>query len=129
MEETIWSAHLSDDLIDLHGPISKSRLDRIGNALIKEQKSFRKNILQPGSRKLIERWEKMRMNQWKDLPEEQKERELMDYQLEREQLIEYGVMLEALTKHYGTLQEEYTKAIQQERRQPRICRCCLSSRE
>ena len=79
MEQTIWSAHLSDDLGDLQGPISKSKLDRIESAIVFEQKSFRADIMQPSSRKLIEKWEEMQTQLWKDLPEEQRAQEILSY--------------------------------------------------
>ena len=75
MEHNIWSAHLSDDLVNIQGPISKKKLDRIGNTILDEQKHFRAEILQPTSRKLIEKWEEMRTNEWKTLPEEQRIKE------------------------------------------------------
>ena len=88
MEQNIWSAHLSDDLVNIHGPISKRKLDRIGNSILDKQKKFRAEILQPTSRKLIEKWEEMRTNEWKTLPEEQRIKEKIAYEHEREQLVE-----------------------------------------
>ena len=94
MEQNIWSAHLSDDLVNIQGPISKSKLDRIGNSILDKQKQFRAEILQPTSRKLIEKWEEMRTNEWKMLPEEKRLKEKIAYEHEREQLIEYGVIFQ-----------------------------------
>ena len=42
MEQNIWSAHLSDELVNVQGPISKSKLDRIGNSILDEQKNSEK---------------------------------------------------------------------------------------
>ena len=80
MEQNIWSAHLDDDLVNIQGPISKSKLDRIGNSIIDEQHKFRAEVLQPTSRKLIEKWEEMITNQWKTLPEEQRIKEKIAYE-------------------------------------------------
>ena len=129
MEQNIWSAHLSDDLVNIQGPISKSKLDRIGNSIIDEQKKFRAEVLQPTSRKLIEKWEKMRTNEWKTLPEEQRIKEQIAYEHEREQLIEYGLILQNTTKHYEILQDEYNFHLENEKKQHRLFRCCFSSKE
>ena len=129
MEQNIWSAHLSDDLVNVQGSISKRKLDRIGNAILDEQKKFRAEILQPTSRKLIEKWEKMRTNEWKTLPEEQRLREKIAYEHEREQLIEYGVILQNTAKHYEILQDEYNFHLENEKERPRLFRCCLSFKD
>jgi len=129
MEQNIWSAHLDDKLIDIHGPISKQKLDRIGNSIIDEQKRFRAEVLQPKSRKLIEKWEEMRTNQWKTLPEEQRIKEKISYEYEREQLIEYGVILENTAKHYEALQDEYNIHLEHATERPRLFRCCFSSKD
>ena len=129
MEQNIWSAHMSDELIDIHGPISKQKLDRIGNAIIDEQKKFRAEILQPTSRKLIEKWEKMITNQWQNLPEEQRIKEKIAYEYEREQLIEYSVILENTVKHYEALQDEYNINLENAIKRPRLFRCCFSFKE
>jgi len=129
MEHNIWSAHLSDDLVNIQGPISKKKLDRIGNTILDEQKHFRAEILQPTSRKLIEKWEEMRTNEWKTLPEEQRIKEKIAYEHEREQLIEYGVILENTVKHYEALQDEYNFHLENEKKRPRLFRCCLSSKD
>ena len=129
MKQNIWSAHLSDDLVNIQGPISKSKLDRIGNSIIDEQQKFRAEVLQPTSRKLIKKWEEMRTNQWKTLPEEQRIKEKIAYEYEREQLIEYGVILENTVKHYEALQDEYNFHLENEEKRPRLLRCCFSSKE
>ena len=129
MEQNIWSAHLSDALVNIQGPISKSKLDRIGNSILDEQKHFRSEILQPTSRKLIEKWEKMRTNEWKTLPEEQRIKEKIAYEHEREQLIEYGVILQNTAKHYEILQDEYNFHLDNEKKRPRLLRCLFSSKE
>ena len=129
MERTIWSAHLSDDLGDLQGPISKSKLDRIGAAIVFEQKSFRADIMQPCSRKLIEKWEEMQTQLWKDLPEEQRAQEILSYRIDKEQLTEYGVLLQNTVKHYEKLQMEYERAIEEQSyRTPRCFRCCSTNK-
>ena len=129
MEQNIWSAHLSDDLVNIQGPISKSKLDRIGNSILDKQKKFREERLQPTSRKLIRKWEEMRTNEWKTLPEEQRIKEKIAYEHEREQLIEYGVILQNTAKHYEILQDEYNFHLENEKKRPRLLRCCFSSKE
>ena len=129
MEQNIWSAHLDDDLVNIQGPISKSKLDRIGNSILDKQKKFREERLQPTSRKLIEKWEEMRTNEWKTLPEEQRIKEKIAYEHEREQLIEYGVILQNTAKHYEILQTECNFHLDNEKKRPRLLRCCLSSKE
>ena len=110
-------------------PISKRKLDRIGNSILDKQQKFRKERLQPTSRKLIRKWEEMRTNEWKMLPEEQRLKEKIAYEHEREQLIEYGVILQNTTKHYEILQDEYNLHLENEKKRPRLFRCCLSSKE
>ena len=129
MEHTIWSAHLLDDLSDLQGPISRSKLDRIGNAIVEEQTRFRKYILQPTTRRAIEKWEEMHTKAWKDLPREQREQEVINYRIDKEQLIEYGVILQNMVKHYDNLQSEYEEAIKEQSYTPRCFRCCSSKIE
>ena len=68
-------------------------------------------------------------NQWQNLPEEQRIKEKIAYEYEREQFIEYSVILERTSKHYEALQDEYNRDLEKAIKKPRLFRCCLSSKE